>query len=87
MDHSYFERGSYVSLLLFCAKLLLFFLLLCVSLKVRRYGQFLDGAIVDGRIRTVNFSLNDDWSVTATLPHFWIDAGKEGKQKKKKKTS
>eukprot|EP00026_Physarum_polycephalum_P008337 Phypoly_transcript_08419.p1 GENE.Phypoly_transcript_08419~~Phypoly_transcript_08419.p1 ORF type:complete len:234 (+),score=41.91 Phypoly_transcript_08419:794-1495(+) len=38
------------------------------------YGQFLDSSIVDGNIRNVNFTLNSDYTVSATLPHFWSNA-------------
>jgi len=38
------------------------------------YGQFYDRAVVDSRIRVISFALNDDGTVTAIIPHFWIDA-------------
>jgi len=41
---------------------------------VAMYGEIQDSAVVDGLIRTIDFSLNQDGSVTALLPHFWTDA-------------
>jgi len=36
------------------------------------YAQFDNKAIVDGRVRTITYSLNKtDYSVAAILPHFW----------------
>lgn len=41
----------------------------------KRYGQFLDYAVVDGRNRLITFNLNSEKLVTTTLPHFWDYAG------------
>lgn len=39
---------------------------------VALYGQFLDKAVVDGRIRNITYNWNSDGSaVGAILPHFW----------------
>eukprot|EP00026_Physarum_polycephalum_P020534 Phypoly_transcript_23170.p1 GENE.Phypoly_transcript_23170~~Phypoly_transcript_23170.p1 ORF type:complete len:166 (+),score=25.36 Phypoly_transcript_23170:61-558(+) len=38
------------------------------------YGQFVDRAIVDGLPREVNFTLNQDNTIIAKLPHFWSAA-------------
>jgi hypothetical protein len=40
----------------------------------KRYGQFADLAIVDGRTRNISFIINDT-SVAAVIPHFWFSAG------------
>jgi len=42
--------------------------------NVSLYGQFLDKAIVDNRIRTISYTLNSDQTVSAILPHFWDTA-------------
>ena len=40
------------------------------------YGEFLNKAVIDGRIRTITYTLNStDQTVTAVLPHFWYSAG------------
>jgi hypothetical protein len=41
-----------------------------------RYGQFDDAALVDGKPRNISFALLGDNSVSASMPHFWLDAGK-----------
>ncbi len=41
----------------------------------KRYGQFFEKALLDGRIRVISFRLNKDRSVTAVIPHFWTEAG------------
>jgi len=38
------------------------------------YGKFMDTALLDNKTRTVTFSLNEDNSVTASIPHFWEQA-------------
>lgn len=40
-----------------------------------RYGQFIAQSIVDGKNRVLSFSLNDDGTVTASVPHFWTQFG------------
>eukprot|EP00026_Physarum_polycephalum_P019061 Phypoly_transcript_20895.p1 GENE.Phypoly_transcript_20895~~Phypoly_transcript_20895.p1 ORF type:complete len:155 (+),score=15.04 Phypoly_transcript_20895:135-599(+) len=39
--------------------------------QVSLYGQLLDTAVVDGRARLINYTLNDDNTITACIPHFW----------------
>lgn len=39
------------------------------------YGQYLPQAMIDNRVRIVNYTLNSDKTITATLPHFWEYAG------------
>ena len=39
------------------------------------YVQFMPNATVDGRNRVINFTLQSDNSVVATLPHFWNFTG------------
>eukprot|EP00026_Physarum_polycephalum_P010671 Phypoly_transcript_10841.p1 GENE.Phypoly_transcript_10841~~Phypoly_transcript_10841.p1 ORF type:complete len:359 (+),score=70.95 Phypoly_transcript_10841:151-1077(+) len=39
------------------------------------YAQFLDQAIIDGKIRAANFSLNaSDSTISCRIPHFWSNA-------------
>jgi len=38
------------------------------------YGKFMDTALLDNKTRTVTFSLNEDGSVTGSIPHFWEQA-------------
>lgn len=40
-----------------------------------RYGQFMNHAIVDGRDRIITFKTNSDYTVTASVPHFWSTLG------------
>lgn len=44
-------------------------------LIVVTYAQFVPYAIVDGRKRTITFSLVDSSAVSASLPHFWDAVG------------
>lgn len=39
------------------------------------YAQFLDKAVIDGRVRTVSNILNPDKSVSSVIPRFWEYAG------------
>ena len=57
------------------------------SLIVGSYAQFEPNAIVDGRNRVIKFSLQNDNSVAATLPHFWESSGMNKKIGRKKKTN
>lgn len=41
----------------------------------RRYGQFFDSGILDGRIKKISFELNADNTVSALVPHFWSTLG------------
>eukprot|EP00026_Physarum_polycephalum_P000327 Phypoly_transcript_00327.p1 GENE.Phypoly_transcript_00327~~Phypoly_transcript_00327.p1 ORF type:complete len:1631 (+),score=195.10 Phypoly_transcript_00327:260-5152(+) len=46
--------------------------LLLVVDQTSLYVQFLDSALVDGRVRKISFSFNSsDQTVSAILPHFW----------------
>jgi hypothetical protein len=51
-----------------------FFFFVSEILIMRRYGQFLNKAIIDGIVRGINFTLTGD-DVTIILPHFWQNAG------------
>eukprot|EP00026_Physarum_polycephalum_P000961 Phypoly_transcript_00962.p1 GENE.Phypoly_transcript_00962~~Phypoly_transcript_00962.p1 ORF type:complete len:1230 (+),score=107.09 Phypoly_transcript_00962:136-3825(+) len=42
---------------------------------VALYGQFLDKALIDGRVQKIAYYLNENKTVTAVLPHFWDTAG------------
>ena len=47
-----------------------------IVFDIRRYVQFLEKAIIDGRIRRIEFKLDDhDYSVSAIIPHFWNQIG------------
>jgi len=35
------------------------------------YGQFESAAVVDGRVRSISYKLNENGSVLVTTPHFW----------------
>eukprot|EP00026_Physarum_polycephalum_P000868 Phypoly_transcript_00869.p1 GENE.Phypoly_transcript_00869~~Phypoly_transcript_00869.p1 ORF type:complete len:1150 (+),score=116.12 Phypoly_transcript_00869:388-3837(+) len=49
--------------------------LLVVVDDVALYGQFESKAVMDGRIQTISYALNQsDHSVSAILPHFWDSA-------------
>lgn len=50
-------------------------LLLLLLLMNQRYGQFMNESVIDGRIQTMSYYLNDDGTVNAVLPHFWEFAG------------
>lgn len=57
-----------------------FFLFPSFSLLIlfdrKRYAQFLDKAVVDGRPQNISFRLSDDKTgVSAILPHFWSYVG------------
>eukprot|EP00026_Physarum_polycephalum_P002699 Phypoly_transcript_02707.p1 GENE.Phypoly_transcript_02707~~Phypoly_transcript_02707.p1 ORF type:complete len:863 (+),score=100.25 Phypoly_transcript_02707:263-2590(+) len=45
--------------------------ILVVVGKESLYGQFLDTAIVDDRVRKITYALLPDQTIQATLPHFW----------------
>jgi hypothetical protein len=55
--------------------LFFWFFIFVFTLILDRYGQFINKMIVDGVFRQVDFKLNSDNSITATIPNFWINAG------------
>lgn len=42
---------------------------------MERYGEYFEHAIVDGRNRVINFTLDSDGAVRTSVPHFWSDFG------------
>jgi hypothetical protein len=52
-----------------------FFVFFCIFVvDVTRYAKFVDQAVVDGKVRSIPFIINDT-SVVAVLPHFWYYVG------------
>lgn len=50
---------------------LLFLNLIFIFFYWIRYCQFIEEAVIDDVIRPIKYSLNENSSVTATVPHFW----------------
>eukprot|EP00026_Physarum_polycephalum_P004390 Phypoly_transcript_04408.p1 GENE.Phypoly_transcript_04408~~Phypoly_transcript_04408.p1 ORF type:complete len:486 (+),score=51.38 Phypoly_transcript_04408:685-2142(+) len=48
--------------------------LLVVVDKIALYVKFIPRAVLDGRIRAIQYVLNSDSSITVSLPHFWDHA-------------
>lgn len=64
-----FFRILFIFLHFFCC-LSFFFFFFNFFFIVKRYAYFMDTAIIDGRVDTVDFVWNGDGTITAKIPHF-----------------